>query len=308
METTTITSMAPVLAGAVARSHAGEILQGAVRRADGIHRLLFSLPAPTLWTKAELIATPGRALTVDPPWAKKTLSAAQLLLRRLGSPEPEAVIQLTTNIPLAKGCGSSTTDILATLRAILRYRRITIAEEELARLIVEVEKASDGSILSRPAIFRHREGLVERYLPGPLPNVHVIVIDAQPSEIVPTEPMQRARYSEEQLGAFDVLIGRLTRAFGLGSPSDFGAVATASARISQHFLPKPHLEEVIALVRQEGGYGVGVAHSGTIVSAMLPPQCLAESDARVCGAVRELGMEVVTEFELGLGAQQEVAA
>lgn len=308
METTTYTIMAAVLAVAIVRSHAGEILQGAVRRADGIHRLLFSLPAPTLWTKAELIATPGQTLTVSPPWAKKTLSAARLLLSRLGCPEPEAMIRLTTNIPLAKGCGSSTADILAGLHAILAYLRITLSEEELARLIVEAEKASDGSILSRPAIFRHREGVVDQYLPGVLPNVHVVVIDAQPGEIVPTEPMQRARYSEEQLEAFAVLIGRLNRAFRLGSPADFGAVATASARISQGFLPKPHLEEIITLVRQEGGYGVGVAHSGTIVSAILPPQCAAKSIARIHGVVRELGMEVVTEFKLGCAAQQEVAA
>lgn len=306
--TATTTIMAAELAAAVARSHAGEVLQGAVRRPDGIHRLLFSLPAPTLWTKAELIATPGCALSINPHWASKTLSAARLLLSRLGFTEPEAVIRLTTNIPLAKGCGSSTTDILAALRAILAYQRITVAEEELARLIVDAERASDGSILSRPALFRHREGVVDQYLPGVQPNVRVIVIDSQPGEIVPTEQMPRARYSEDQLGFFAVLIGRLNRAFRLSNPSDFGAVATASARISQQFLPKPHLEEIISLVQQVGGYGVAVAHSGTIISAILPPQCPQESLVRVYGSVRELGMEIVTEFNLGVAAHQEVAA
>jgi uncharacterized protein involved in propanediol utilization len=300
--------MAAALAVAIVRSHAGEILQGAVRRADGIHRLLFSLPAPTLWTKAELIATPGQALTVNPLWARKTLSAARLLLSRLDLPQPEAMIRLTTNIPVGKGCGSSTADILATLRALLVFLRITMTEEELAKLIVEAEEASDGSILSRPAIFRHREGIVDQYLPGVLPNIHVVVIDAQPGEIVLTGPMQRARYSEDQLEAFSVLIARLNRAFRLGCASDFGAVATASARISQGFLPKPYLEDIITLVRREGGYGVGVAHSGTIVSAILPSGCSPGSLARIHGAIRELGMQIVTEFDLGCAAQLEVAA
>jgi len=306
--TPTITSMAPVLAGALVHSHAGEILQGAVRRSDGIHRLLFSLPAPTLWSRAELLATPGQTLAVNPPWAKKTLFAIRLLLSRLGRPEPEAMIHLTTNIPVAKGCGSSTADILAGLRAILAYLHIRLSEEVLARLIVEAEKASDGSILSRPAIFRHREGEVDRYLPGAIPDVHVVVIDAQPNEIVPTEPMQRARYSEEQLATFDVLIARLNHAFRLGNPSDFGAVATASARISQDFLAKPHLEKIIALVQREGGFGVAVAHSGTVISAILPPQCPGETLARIQDAIGELGMEIVTEFDLGITAHQEVAA
>jgi uncharacterized protein involved in propanediol utilization len=301
--------MATVVAVAIARSHAGEILQGAIRCADGIHRLLLSLPAPTLFTRAELLATPKHELAVDPPWATKALAAARLFLRRFGLQPPEATIRLTTNIPVGKGCGSSTTDILATLRALMTYYRLPIIEEDLAGLIVEAEEASDGSILSHPAIFRHREGLVHQYLPGLFPNIHVIVIDAQPGVTVPTVSLQRARYSEDELEGFAVLIARVNRAFRMGDPSDLGAVATASARISQRqpSMAKPHLEQMISLVENQGGYGLSVSHSGTICSALLPATCTAESRNRILTVANELGMQTVTEFELGRVAW-EVAA
>jgi uncharacterized protein involved in propanediol utilization len=300
--------MAQVLACANAYTHACEVLQGAVWRSDGVHRLLYSLRALTLWTKVELISTPGQGLSVNPPDATKTLFAVHLLLNCLGLPEPDVEIRLITNIPCGKGMGSSSCDILAALRAIISLLHIQIPEETLAKLIVEAEEASDSSILSREAIFRHREGRVEEYLEGTPPIVHIVVIDTLPESCVLTNSMQRARYSEEQLRTYDVLIARLRRAFRNSDAKDFGAVATASARISQQFLPKPHLEDLIKLAHDVNGHGVAVAHSGTVVAMILPPQCDPAALDRIYGAVCQYGMKVVTEYDLGSVAQLEVAA
>src|SRR4051794_26183445 len=157
-------------ASAVARSHAGEILQGAIRRDDRTRRVLVSLPAPCLMTRAEVLPTPGRTLSVLPGSASKARAAVEQLLAALGRPAPEVVVRLTTNIPRGKGCGSSTTDILATVRAMLKHLGASMDEHSLAKLIVAVEEASDSTVLSRLALFRHREGVVEEYLPLPLPD------------------------------------------------------------------------------------------------------------------------------------------
>lgn len=289
---------APV-AIATAQSHAGEILQGAVLESDGIHRILYSLEAPFFYSRAEIILTPGQPLSIKPEWKRKTFLAVQLLLKHLRMAPPAICIRLTTNIPLEKGCGSSTADIHAALKALLAHLDIALSEEELAQIIVEAEEASDGSILSRPVIFRHREGLVHEYLPGLTPSVRVLVVDAQPSETVPTVTMPRARYSEFQLQRFRALIGRLRRAFLDCNSYDLGAVATASARINQEFLPKPHFEEVIALVEREGGFGVAAAHSGTVLSILLPSEADPECRKRVRLSVELLGMKVLAEFTLG---------
>jgi uncharacterized protein involved in propanediol utilization len=104
-----------------------------------------------------------------------------------------------------------------------------MTEEEIAKLIVEVEQASDSS--SRPALFRHTEGTVEEYLPGAFPDMQV-VIDAQPAAMIHTISLPRAHYSEDQLAKFQELLSSLRKAFGDGNGAEIGRVATESACIS----------------------------------------------------------------------------
>jgi uncharacterized protein involved in propanediol utilization len=284
------------IAFGTALGHAGEILQGGLRHSDGIHRFLCSLPAPTLGSQATLVPTPGRPLSIDPPWALKSLAAARLLLDRLGARHAEFAIRLASNVPVAKGCGSSTADIVATLRALLSHFGTSLPGTALARLAVEAEGASDGSVLGSPAVFRHREGIIEDTLPGEFPAMCVIVVDSQPNVTVPTLSMRRARYSDRQIDVFHALLSDLRQAFRNADPAGAGAVATASARINQEFLPKPHIEEVIAMVEREGGCGVAAAHSGTVLSLLLPASSPCDRRKRLVARSAELGMPVVTEF------------
>jgi uncharacterized protein involved in propanediol utilization len=240
-------------APAAAIGHAGEIIQGAFRCADSIHRFLCSLPAPAFMSRAEIVATPGECLSVEPAWAWKALRAARLLVESERIPDPECRICLASNIPVAKGCGSSTADVVATLRALGLHLHLLLDEIELARLAVQAEGASDGIALSFPAIFRHREGQVEDVLSGGFPPMRVMVVDAQPESTVPTLTLVRPRYSDRELDAFEDLRQRLRMAFLNADPTAIGRVASASARLNQPYLPKPHLEEIVALVERNGG-------------------------------------------------------
>lgn len=286
-------------AAAFASGHAGEILQGALRDGGGTRRFLLSLPAPTLRTRAEVIPTPGRCFAVDPGWARKSHHAAIHLLRHLRRQPPEICIRLQSNILAGKGCGSSTADVLATMRALAAGLATPLGEEEIARLVVEVEEAADSSVLSRPALFRHREGRVEEYLPGGFPPLRVVVIDTQPEAIVDTVMLERARYSEGQFAAFAVLVKELRRAFAEGDPHRLGAVATASACISQGFLPKPHFRVLVDLVHSAAGYGLAVSHSGTVAAALLPHDCAPRDERRLGNMVNQLGMRVLCRYGLG---------
>lgn len=286
-------------ATAIATGHAGELLQGAIRHSGRTHRLLLSLPAPPLRTQAEVIATPGKPLRMEPAWARKAYQAAVALFRWFERPLPEVTVRLKTNIPAGKGCGSSSADMLATLRALLLYAGFTMTEEALARLIVNVEEATDGSVLSRPALFRHREGVVQEYLAGDYPAMRVMVIDTQPAAAIDTIALERARYCDEQLAMFDVLVPKLRRAFLDGDARELGQVATASALVSQRFLPKPHFVALTKLVLGEGGYGMSVSHSGTVVAALLPIDTDSETLRRIAASVGSLGMEFLTQYALG---------
>ncbi len=285
-------------AAATAIGHAGEILQGAFRGADGIHRFLCSLPAATFVSRAEIVPTPGQSVSVDPAWAWKALRAARLLVESELGREPECQVRIVSNIPVAKGCGSSTADVAATLRALRFYLRSPLDETALARLAVQAEGASDGPALPFPAIFRHREGEVEEALPGGFPPLHVMVIDTQPESIVTTLTLARPRYSDWELEAFEDLRQRLRLAFLNADPAAIGEIASASARLNQPYLPKPRLEEIIEMVERRGGYGVAAAHSGTVLALLFPPSAPDGWKARTRAQLAGLGMPLLTEFAL----------
>lgn len=287
-----------------ATSHAGEVIQGAVRRDGRTRRLLLSLPAPLLWTRAEVRATPGSGLAIEPGCSTKAYRMACRLMTHLGLQPPEACVRLTTNIPAGKGCGSSTTDMLATTRALLRYVGRHVPEETVARLLVEVEEASDGSALSRPALFRHREGTVEEYLPGSFPAMRVLVFDAQPMETVNTVGLARARYSDDQLKFFAHLVRELRLAFHEGNALHLARIATLSAEVSQDFLPKPHFDDAVRLVRSCGGYGIAVSHSGTVLAALLPHGISLRAEDEIVGAARVLEMRCLTRYTIGRDSRE----
>lgn len=293
---------------ATAKSHAGEVFQGAVRDGIKTSRVLLSLPAPTLWTKAELSPTPGVPLSIEPGCMSKAQRAAVELLKTIHEPVPNVRIRLTTNIPTGKGCGSSTADVLATIRALLRYFKLPMTEERVARLVVAAEEAADGSVLSQATVFRHREGLVHEYLDAAFPAMQVMVVDTEPARTISTVSMLRARYSETELKQFEELLGRAKHAFRTHDAAELGRIATESACISQRYLPKPHLEALIVLTREAGGYGVAVSHSGTVASLMLPPGLTRRNQQWIRRSVETLEMACITDYFLGVKPAKEAAA
>jgi uncharacterized protein involved in propanediol utilization len=286
----------PRCVSVTAQSHAGEILQGAVTREDRTRRVLVSLPAPSLTTMAVVRPTPGRPLSILPERAFKTKAAVHRLIARLGVGTPEAEVRLTTNIPRGKGCGSSTTDILAAVRAVLTYLGVTMTEESVAKLMVEVEEASDSTVLSRPVVFRHREGVVEEYLPSPLPCMRVFVLDTAPARTISTTAMPRARYSAAQLRYFDDLIKELRTAVQEQSAEAVGWVATESALINEQYLPKPGFRKLLGAVMDLGGYGLAAAHSGTVLSAIFPDNVDIQARDQLQTTAQRLGMDVITDY------------
>ena len=285
-------------AAAEAVGHAGEILQGAVSGAEGNHRVLCSLPAPVFRSRARIAHAPGCPLSIDPPWAWKALAAARLMLRAAGFSPEGVCIRIESNIPVGKGCGSSTADVAATLLALCSHFGLEPDADALARIAVEAEGSADGSLLPYPALFRHEEGVVEEILPGGWPPLRVMVVDTAPAGAVETLGLQRPRYSPAELEGFDALRARLRQAFAAGDAAALGSVATASARINQICLPKPHFEEIAREVERAGGHGVAAAHSGTVLALLLPPFGPDRVVQQLSGRMDRLGLPVVTEYAL----------
>lgn len=296
-----------------APAHHGELLQGVFDDGTGrLRRALVTLPQRDRGARATF--HPSRrfySITVENPGLTKVRRAAVLALHRFAAHPatvPGGCIEISSDVPARIGMGSSTSDVTAAIRAVADFHGVRLPEEELGRLAVQAEGASDSTMIDdRVVLFAQRDGLVLETLGHRLPPMVVVGCDTDPGGGgVDTLRFKPAEYDERELGAFQVLLAGMRRAVATGDVALLGRVATASARINQRFLPKPDLERLVELCLAHGGCGVQVAHSGT-VAGLIFDGCRpdAASGALRCAArLRELGMALTAAIGVELPAEQ----
>jgi uncharacterized protein involved in propanediol utilization len=282
-----------------APAHHGELLQGKFYdRAGRLHRALVTLPQPGRGSRALFFPSQRHWGVVGTPELTKVRRAAVLALREFSShpaPAKGGQVEITSDVPRGIGMGSSTSDVTATIRAVADFHGVSLSREEVGRLAVLAECASDSIMIDdRVVLFAHREGIVLETFGPRLPPMIVVGCNTEPGMRVDTLAFTPADYNEQEIGAFQVLRGALRRAVATQDVTLLGRVATASARINQRFLPKPMLEPLLDACRRCHGCGVQVAHSGTLAGVILDARRPgAEEAVRGCtSAVEELGLEV----------------
>jgi uncharacterized protein involved in propanediol utilization len=296
-----------------APAHHGEVLQGMFYDEAGkLRRALVTLPDPGRGTRAVFYPSENHWGIVGTPELTKVRRAAIIALREFSrhpAPAKGGQIEITSDVPRGIGMGSSTSDVTATIRAVADYHGVTLSREEVGRLAVLAECASDSIMIDdRVVLFAHREGVVVETLGHRLPPMVVVGCDTQPGTRVDTLGFQPAEYDDREIGAFQVLRAGLRRALATEDVALLGRVATASARINQRFLPKPNLDVLLELGERHGACGVQVAHSGTVAGlifdARLPN---VEERARRCAVgVEALGLVVTAA--IGLAGSSPVPA
>jgi uncharacterized protein involved in propanediol utilization len=255
--------LAPLRVGkACAPAHHGEVVQGAFRVGGRVVRGLVTLPCPLYRSRARFIPDLSRQVRVWPIWRAKAQRAAELVMLEIGSPVG-GCLEIDSDVPLSRGLGSSTSDVLAAIWAVADSFEVDLPLADVARLAVEAEQASDSLMFGQSAVlFAHREGtLIEDFGLG-LPPLHVLGFGT--GELVDTLAYQPARYTDQELDRFDELRVMLRRAIDDQDCMLIGEVATASTWINQKHLPMPHLDEVCAVAAEVGAVGVQTAHSGDI--------------------------------------------
>jgi uncharacterized protein involved in propanediol utilization len=260
-----------MLATGTAIGHAGELLQGAVSEADTVCPFLITLPAPWLKSAARVSPDAGPDSSVTPAGKRKALTAALLFLRRHGVRD---AIHLTirSSIPVGRGCGSSTSDCVAAVRAAAALARVSAGPDEIARVVNDAERATDPTMYESVVAFRHRHGTVLRRLAQELPPARVLVIDAAPETAgIDTLCLPERQYSGDELREYGSLLDRFGVAIAARSLPCLAAVARASADLNQAFLPTPNYDAYCRLARKAGAHGLAIAHSGTTVSLLFSP-------------------------------------
>ncbi len=252
-------------------AHHGEIVQGLFYSGDGVlEHGLVTLPCTLFSTRARFRPLPSGSLTVEPADRLRALSAARLTLDALGRTGWGGTLQIVSNVPLRWGCGSSTTDVLATIRAVADVFDTPLQPEWIARLSVASEFASDSLMYGpqRAVLFAQRRGNVLADLGGPLPAVTTLGFNTENDRGVETLSLPPMPYSAWEVEAFQPMLGLLRRAVEQQDASLLGRVATASTVITQRHRPKRFVPQILRLAEDVGAAGVQVAHSGTVAGLL----------------------------------------
>ncbi|RKP52543.1 hypothetical protein [Trinickia fusca] len=259
----------------VAIGHHGEVLQGGIDLdGNGIRRFLITLPWPTIKSHAKFLALRNSELMADPERKSKSLAAARLTMLHLGIENYGGFLEVMSDAGAGLGMGSSTSDVVASIRAVANAFGEYLNPMEVAKLAVMSEVASDSIMFEdRAVVFCQREGVVLEALEGRLPPAFVIGFNTCPEGGgVSTTHFPLPDYTQKELEAFRPLIGALRAAVRTQSVQLMGNVATASAKINQRFLKKNRFEELLALADANGACGLQVAHSGTVAGFLLDPR------------------------------------
>ena len=242
----------------------GELAQGML---DGSH-FLVSCPVDLFSAVSVEVTDEGRIIAPsDAPKAARALRAALSFfgLDRLG-------VRLTIDspIPRSKGMGSSTADVAGAIYALALALGRDIAPRDVARLALSIEP-TNSSLFLNLALFDHRQGRISEDLGPPVP-AEVMVLDCGGEvDTVAYNRVDRTRMLRTLEPLASEALTLIREGQALGDIYLIGQGAIISARAHQKVLAKAPLESIISAAHEAGAAGVNVAHSGTVIGVLFPP-------------------------------------
>lgn len=200
---------------------------------------------------------------------EKSRAAVERALEKRGH-RAHLSITCESGPPAGIGMASSTADISASVTAALLGAGTIVGDRDVASVAVSVEP-TDGTVFSGIVAFDHKRGRYVSRL-GPAPDLLITLIDTGGTVDTVAFNRQSVAYSPSQKAALAGAFEMVARGLRGGERDLIGAAATISARVNQEVLPKPRLEEMIDLADEAAGYGVVVAHSGTVMGVLHSPE------------------------------------
>lgn len=283
-----------------AYAHHGELIQGVFEQHDGrLKRALITLPLRSKNAFAVFEPSQQAGVEVMPSDRIKAARAAELALDYLKLGERGGRLALRSQIPIGHGYGSSSADVIASIRAVFDAFSRTVSAALTSKLAVAAEAASDAIAFEESSIlFAHREGGVVEYLGGNLPPFALVSFKAPNPSPISTTALRRARYDAEEIQVFRCALGTVRRAVRYQDPTLLGRATTLSARISQRHLPKSGFNQALAICANHSVNGLQVSHSGSLFGILVDanrPQ-LDRHLADIVGNLNEAGFTQVEQF------------
>ncbi|MCC5464425.1 GHMP family kinase ATP-binding protein [Pelosinus baikalensis] len=183
-------------------------------------------------------------------------------------------VNLRSELPIGKGMASSSADISATCQSIALSTGKILSPDEIADIALSIEP-TDGIFYPGIVLFDHIQGHIRQCLGNAIP-MYIAIFDVggeidtlyfnQRNDL---EKLNQAKELQVQEAMNLIVKGLTTNDLSL-----LGKGATLSALANQKILFKPYLEEMISISLSWGAVGVNIAHSGTVVGVLFPPNQL----------------------------------
>jgi uncharacterized protein involved in propanediol utilization len=282
-----------------ARHHHGEILQGAYPRAGTLIPCLITMPGRGCGSTVRYAMT-QEPLRVLPAWKVKAAEAARLALGHLDR-APLGVLDIDCSVETGIGLGSSTSDVVAAIRAVCAACGVRLAPERVARIAVAAEGAADPIMFEdEVVVFAQRHGEVLESFGGSMPALTVLSLDMDPGRGgIETLSLPFPNYTPAELSVLENLLGAAREAFRVRDAAAIARIATASAKLNQRFVPLRSFDGICALAESHDALGVQISHSGTVAGILFDPERVPlHSDVlvRACADAQALGARPLGRF------------
>jgi uncharacterized protein involved in propanediol utilization len=240
----------------------GELLQGVLP--DNRH-FLVTLPIAAR-SVVEFEPAGTDRITASIGHKTKSCRAVQCFLGMFGMP-PGGVLHFMSGLPVGKGLASSSSDMVAAIRAAARHYRLDAAPE-LIELILRFIEPTDGVMYDGIVSFFHREVMLEEKI-GPTPRFTIVSADrGGECNTLQFNSIRRETPAAVQQ-EYAELLDRLKGAVRAHDLRTIGAIATRSCELAQTANPHPHLGVMQKLCADLDALGLVATHSGTCLGLLL---------------------------------------
>lgn len=259
----------------------GELVQGVLP--DG-QEFQVTLPMD-VFTSAHVVVVENDEWTAraEPPDRTKAASAAVATARHLGSPPLHLTVTIDSAIPIGAGLGSSTADVVATVRATAAALAAPLTPYEIGSIAGAIEP-SDGTMHPGMCVTDRRGRLIEAW-PW-TPTFHVIVLVPEGAGVATEAVVLDGQ--RERAASYASLLDGLRVAAHRRDPLPFVEAAVTSA--GWHVLANDLVERAPELCRDTGAAGWNVAHTGTALGLLfhagdraMTAAATLDSDPRLAG-------------------------
>lgn len=176
-------------------------------------------------------------------------------------------LSISSQIPIGKGLGSSTADLVACARAVTKATKRSLPMRILLTLLKEIEP-SDGIMYEGIVCFYHRQVALHSKL-GYLPHLMIVGVDEGGMLDTVKFNRQLSEYTTKEKCEYEILLDKMISAIKSQDVKTVGNISTQSAILHQKRNPKKNLECMIQLCDAAGAVGIIVAHSGTYIGIIL---------------------------------------